>query len=914
MLEEQRRLEGEEEEFRRMVDQMVNNAEKLAREYDIRFKKGIKKGNLNFESKYPEIIQNYTQARNLVLEKGLDREGAIYSNQIRKYSDLFEKEKNVRKLEAEKAKKQLEFEELKRIKKEGEILGTDIQKIKQIEAKKKLEQAEEIFETEIDQMIDVVEKEAREYELAIKRGKFEKECPYPKIIEIYKNIRERVYAKGWTEEAKLYTNQIILYQEKLKKDKNLRELEAEKVRKQQEFKESFKKPKGVKLPKMAKLEEIEKRDTQDEQLLDEAMTLINDAENEVKSYELSLKKDILIYQSPYDKAISNYEKARNLFKQVGWAEEALRLLNTINFYKEKKARDDNLRQIEKQKLEKAKLEEARAKYIPEQVPFAREQKIIDLEKFKKEKTKDSESIFNLINKAERLAQEYEVKKKDGILNIVSPFQEIINIYKDAKERFVVIGWNEQAGQLTNSINYYKEKLEADNRLRALETQKLEQEKKKETKRKLETQLAREAEAELLKQKTQALELKRKQALEYEAKKEQAFNFMDLAKKEIKHNKFEKAIRFYKDSENIFAEINWPEGIRMVNESIKIIKKKEEAIERDKKILRQKEEEKLKMEAQLEEQITKAQDLKDLQEQKRRKEILAIQQQQEYEKGVSEQAYRLLEDGTALKNIKKFEEAYEKYIMGRNLFEKIGWVHEVSRINNDLLFILKKEMKQTEKIRAMQKRKLEEEKELEVLLKEAEEKRKELEKVKKEEKRKQRELIIQEKLDEATNIIKDLKYNEAILKFKKAIRKLEKIGQKKQIKQINKQIEVLKNASQIPLITVDDVESNENMEKFKIAYEALDRAQISLSGNQFMKAISELNEAKFNLKETIIGTKYIPIIKEKINAFKKELGIKVETEEKVKIEKVEVEEDSLRIKIAARRAERRKRIKDLLEKK
>lgn len=41
-------------------------------------------------------------------------------------------------------------------------------------------------------------------------------------------------------------------------------------------------------------------------------------------------------------------------------------------------------------LEKAKLEEARLKYIPEQTPFAREQKIIEFEKFKKEKTKDSD--------------------------------------------------------------------------------------------------------------------------------------------------------------------------------------------------------------------------------------------------------------------------------------------------------------------------------------------------------------------------------------------------------------------------------------------------------------------------------------------------------------------------------------------
>ena len=65
-------------------------------------------------------------------------------------------------------------------------------------------------------------------------------------------------------------------------------------------------------------------------------------------------------------------------------------------------------------------------------------------------------------------------------------------------------------------------------------------------------------------------------MEYESKKDQAFNFMDLAKNELKQNNFEKAVSYYKESEKIFAEIKWPEGIRMIKESINVIKLKKES--------------------------------------------------------------------------------------------------------------------------------------------------------------------------------------------------------------------------------------------------------------------------------------------------------------------------------------------------
>ncbi|GAI77852.1 unnamed protein product, partial [marine sediment metagenome] len=72
----------------------------------------------------------------------------------------------------------------------------------------------------------------------------------------------------------------------------------------------------------------------------------------------------------------------------------------------------------------------------------------------------------------------------------------------------------------------------------------------------------------------------------------------------------------------------------------------------------------------------------------------------------------------------------------------------------------------------------------------------------------------------------------------------------------------------------------------------------------------LIEAIFNLKETKIGIKYISLIENKVNTYKKELDIKTVQEQKVEVLKDEI--DDIRVKIAARRAERRKKIKDLMD--
>ncbi len=903
---EQVKVEGKEiQQIRETITRKINDAEKIAREYDIEFKKAIKEGNLSITSKYPEIIYIYTEARDIAVNQGWNDEALIYSSQIRKYNELMEKENEIKNFEVKKRQQDKEFEEMMKLKIDES--DTEIEKMKKIDEVSKRQVQEKQFEELIDKIVDKAEKKARSYELAIKRGQFEKKCPYLEISDKYQDLYKQLCQRGWVDEAEVYSNQMKLYREKFEKDLQLRKHELEKLKKQKEFEESLKVKNEIGSD-IAKLKNLEK-ESESELLFNKAMELITEAESAVRSYELSIKKEILQIESPYDEAISKYLKAQKLFKEIGWGAEANRLVTTINFYKDKKRKDENLRELEKQKRISRKKEVEKK---PKETEFE-ELKVLELEKLKAKKEKAADLIFKIIQDAENQSKAYEQQLKKGILNTECPYEEIISNYRKAKLEFEKIGWKEQANQIENSISYYQEKLLNDEKLRTYEREKQSREEMMLQKKKVQARMAREAEAELLKQKAQALEVKKQRTIDYETKKEQAFSLMDQAKREIKLNNFESAIKLYKESETFFQKINWSDGIKMVTEAIDLIKKKQESIEYEAKLLKEKAEEERRTQKALEIEINKAEELKKMQEEQRRQEFLEIQKQKEQERLISEEAYDLLEQGTDLKDKKKFDKAYEKYIKARDLFNKIDWNHEVSRINNDLLFILKKEMKQEEKIKEMQKKKRDEEKELESLLLEAEMRRIELEKSKKEEKRLKREKVVQEEWDRANSMIKELKYNEAILILKKVLKKLEKMGKEKLIKQVNNQFETLQNASHIPLITLINLENEGNLEKFKAAYKALDNAQISLFNELNMRAISELKEAKFNLEKTLIGSNFIPLIEDKIISLKGEITPETEPSKEVEFKpKKQWKEDDLRRQIAERRAQRRKKIQDLLK--
>ncbi|MHA1235689.1 MAG: hypothetical protein ACTSQL_11460 [Promethearchaeota archaeon] len=213
----------------------MKRAEIMAREYDSYFKKAVKTGNLNFDSKYPEIIKIFTEARDKVLAKGWKEDAVIYSTHIRKYTELFDKEKRIRELETKKDEKKRIYEEFQKPKRDS----FDAEKLKHVEAQKMKEYDEKKFQDDINALVDKAEKMARDYDVALKKalkeGKAIEEEPYSKIIEIYNRIKDNFILKGWKDESKIYGNQIKLYQQKYEKDKRLRELEAGKFKKQIEF-------------------------------------------------------------------------------------------------------------------------------------------------------------------------------------------------------------------------------------------------------------------------------------------------------------------------------------------------------------------------------------------------------------------------------------------------------------------------------------------------------------------------------------------------------------------------------------------------------------------------------------------------------------------------------------------------------
>ena len=430
--------------------------------------------------------------------------------------------------------------------------------------------------------------------------------------------------------------------------------------------------------------------------------------------------------------------------------------------------------------------------------------------------------------------------------------------------------------------------------------------------------ARIEQEKLLKEKEETLLLRKEQVVQFESHKDKAFRLMDRAKRELSNNNFGKAIELYQESEEIFIEISWKEGTKMIKDSITMIKSKHKAFELQLESTEEEKAEKLRIEKQLEEQFTKAEEIRKLQQEEKRRELQKIQREKDQEREISEEAYRILEQGTTLLESNKFDDAYENYIKARELFNSISWKREVSRINNELLFILKRERKKFEVLEEIKKKKTEEDEKLEILKQETKKEHKELEKRKKEEKRLAAKEKIERKmtlkLEKAYKLIDEFRYNEGLLFLMEEFNRLNRLGNQDDATKINNQINNIKSEAEVSIITLEDISEGEKGDNFELAYRALDKAQISLKNNRYMKAISELNEAKYNLKELEIGKKIVNEIDIKITDLKGKLGkIPIQETPEIKDETTESESERLKARIAARRAERRKKVLDLLKK-
>ncbi|MHA2258965.1 MAG: hypothetical protein ACXACO_13420 [Promethearchaeota archaeon] len=577
----------ENEFFKAQIDNMITEASRLAREYELAMQKAIKKGELVEECIYPKVIDIYKQIKELLIDKGWGNEAAIYNDTIDVYIQKFEQDKKIRQIELEKVKKQTETEELLKSRKDEEVPILSKEELQRQEEQRQKEIEVQNFKAKIEEMTNRAERLAREYEVALRKGKFTLKCPYPEIIDIYQSARLLSAEKGWETDVGIYSSHVQAYTEKLEKDKRLRRIEAEKIQKQKEAEDLLKFQKEVSLDEK-KLKQVEehKRIQEDEADFQEMINdMVNKAEKMAREYDMEMKKAIrqgkLAENPPFAEVIRIYERAKQIVLARGKNEEASVYNSQINFYTQKWEKDKVLHEVEEKKLQKQKEIEDMHRVVRKVGVKEETSKIVER---KKEEEEFEKHISEMVNQAEKRVRDYEMamrkamRKGEFLEN--TPYIEAIEIYKQIKSEVDARGWKDQGEIYLNQINIYQDKLDKNEKLRQVEEDKTQHQKE------IEEVSKEEKSIEFDQKKVKKLEEKRKEE-EFEkfiadmvTKAEKLEREYDLAlKKALKKGEFieqtpyPEIIDIYIKIKKSLIEKGWGEQAQIYTNQIKICEEK-----------------------------------------------------------------------------------------------------------------------------------------------------------------------------------------------------------------------------------------------------------------------------------------------------------------------------------------------------
>ena len=445
------RRKAEEEDFQKRIDDMVNEAEKKTRRYEY----DIRKGNFDLDPPYSNAIKIYEEVRDKLKDYGWNDQIPIYTNQIKVMRQKLEKDKKLREIEAQKMEKDKLYQESLKIKKAE---GATIDKARIYEEKRK---EDELFQRQIDEMINEAEKKVRRYEYDIRKGDFEKKCPYPEVIETYEEVKKLLIKKNWKKESIIYTNQIKLYQEKLVKDKKLREIETQKRERDRAYKESFK-VKRVEVADIDKARAIEEKQKEDEAFQTKIDEMVTKVDISIREYQRAIREGNFDLTPPYNSAIKTYEEVRDILKNYGWKDQVVLYTNQIKFMRQKLDTDKKLREIEKSKVQKQKQYEESLKVKKEDIKLKADiEHLKDIEdRYKKELEEEEfeNQITALVDKADGKVRKYELTIRYGQFEQECVYPEVIEIYEEIRKRLQVKGWKKEAMIYNNQIKlYYRSK-------------------------------------------------------------------------------------------------------------------------------------------------------------------------------------------------------------------------------------------------------------------------------------------------------------------------------------------------------------------------------------------------------------------------------------------------------------------------
>ena len=518
--------------------------------------------NILNEEKFTKAIENYKNAIEIL--KGIGwRED--YLKLLKETIQTIQESK-----ERKEKEKQLEFEAALNRQKEEEQFQNKISNY--IRKEKERLKFKEIEVQKREDLLQKMEKRKIEaFEIMDQAEELLNQGEYDKQIELYR--KSELILNEISFPTTIIRETIQKIQEKKRDDdlNKLKELELNLRREQEEH--LFQQQIAEKM----KLEQLKMKEKEEDLRKLEEIRLITEKRKE-EAFKLLEEAQKHIEQNDFDKAITVYQNAADIFTEIQWHDEIDLIQRSINAVENKKHDMEVKKQIElKASLEREKEEKLFHELISEEMKTQREklkQREIKLRKKEEElayREKKREEGFKLLDKAQDLLSK-------------GRFEESIDIYRDVANIFAQIQWDDEVPILENAIQNIMKKKREDDILKAKLLQESIGKEKANYEFMEQIQLYRKKERAMAIEEGENLKSQKLISAQNLVKQQEAFNLINNGYELLKQQDFDLALVSYQHAIHILTEIGWTsEYLKLLTNTIITIEKRKRDLEKQKEI-------------------------------------------------------------------------------------------------------------------------------------------------------------------------------------------------------------------------------------------------------------------------------------------------------------------------------------------
>ncbi|MBD3216380.1 MAG: hypothetical protein GF311_27450 [Candidatus Lokiarchaeota archaeon] len=562
----------------------------------------------------------------------------------------------------------------------------------------------EDFQEYISRKLKLERKRLEEREIELKEKEEEiqhREKLKEKAFELMDQAQERVMelnfddaiknyqkAKGifseiqWTDELELIENSIKELQKK--KDELLDQKNKQMEQKIKQLREEEKFQTRIRQKLQLERKRLKEREISLEERENE---LVYQREQKDKALQILDSAQKAVEEGNYDKAIEAYQNAAKIFSTIQWKDEVKLLKNSI-LQLENKKKEDIIR--EQKEFEKA-LKRERARDA-----FQRE----IAKRMKAEKKQLEEKQIKLKEREEEL--KYRKKKRDKAFKKLDEanmflsqgkFEESLEIYYEVRNIFAQIQWVEELPLINQAIQEITEK----KREKKLQEQKaINDTIKKEIEHASflkNLMRRRKAEKQLELRRREKIESKQQELAKNKEQEKKAFELIEEADTSLELEEFDNALTNYISALEILEETGWKgEYLKILQETIDMVKreKKEENLKQEREIekLKQIEQENREFQQRLRLLMEKEQ------QRLREKEIKIEEQRQlkEKQEEIKQKAFEIIDQAEDFLENGEYETSVEKYREAELLLNEI---HFPTELIKDTISKIKEQKRQEE---------------------------------------------------------------------------------------------------------------------------------------------------------------------------------------------------------------------------